>query len=73
MRVIILCGGSGSRLEYYSLPKPLNMINGKPAIAYCLENIPACIDTLYFIASPHLAKYHFEEVVKNLFKNKTII
>ena len=73
MYVFILCGGSGTRLYDYSFPKPLNMINGKPSIAYCLQNIPDSITTLHFIAAPHLAKYNFEEVVKNLFKNKTCI
>jgi capsule biosynthesis phosphatase len=73
MQVVILCGGTGTRLEDYSLPKPLNMINGKPSIAYCLQNLPASITTLHFIAAPHLAHYNFEEVVKNLFKQRTCI
>jgi len=70
MRVIILCGGYGTRLNDYSFPKPLNMINGKPSIVYCLQNLPSHITTLDFIASPHLAKYNFEEIIKNQFKHK---
>jgi capsule biosynthesis phosphatase len=73
MHLIILCGGSGTRLGDYSLPKPLNMINGKPSISYCLENLPKTIDTLHFIAAPHLAKYNFEEIVKNQFKQRKCI
>jgi capsule biosynthesis phosphatase len=70
MHVIILCGGFGTRLEDYSLPKPLNMIHGKPSIVYCLQNIPSHVTDLHFIASPHLAKYNFEEIIKNQFKHK---
>ena len=69
MRVIILCGGSGTRLEDYSLPKPLNMIYGRPSISFALASIP--VDTLHFIVAPHLRKYNFEEVVLNEFKQKT--
>jgi capsule biosynthesis phosphatase len=71
MKVIVLCGGSGTRLEDYSLPKPLNMIYGKPSISHALASIP--VDTLHFIVAPHLRKYNFEEVVINEFKTKTCI
>jgi len=70
MHIVILCGGHGTRLEDYSLPKPLNMIHGKPSISYCLQNLPATIPTLHFIASPHLAKYNFEEIMHNQFKQR---
>lgn len=73
MKVIILCGGNGTRLEDYSLPKPLNMIHGKPAIWYSLKNIPDEISELDFIVAPHLVKYNFEQIVINLFKNKKCI
>ena len=69
MKVIILCGGIGSRLEDYSFPKPLNMIYGKPAIAYTLQNLPKDIKTIYFIVSPHLEQYNFREIVINTFKD----
>jgi len=70
MHIVILCGGHGTRLEDYSLPKPLNMVYGKPSISYCLQNLPATITTLHFIASPHLAKYNFEEIIHNQFKQR---
>lgn len=73
MHVIILCGGSGTRLSDYSLPKPLNMIHGVPSISHCLRNIPSEVTTLHFIVAPHLAKFNFEEIVKNLFKQKKCI
>ena len=57
----------------YSLPKPLNMIHGKPSIAYCLQNLPAHVRTLHFVVAPHLASYNFEEVVRNQFKERLCV
>uniref|UniRef100_A0A6C0LP23 MobA-like NTP transferase domain-containing protein n=1 Tax=viral metagenome TaxID=1070528 RepID=A0A6C0LP23_9ZZZZ len=73
MKVFVLCGGIGSRLQDYSFPKPLNMIYGKPAISYTLQNLPACIHTIYFITSPHLKQFNFEQVVANQFKDRQCI
>lgn len=71
MKLVILCGGSGTRLHDYSFPKPLNMIHGKPSIVYCLSHIPSSVTDLYFIVAPHLYEYHFEEIITNQFKSKT--
>ena len=68
MKVIILCGGIGSRMEDYSYPKPLNMIYGKPSICYTLKNLPDIIKIIHFVVAPHLVKYNFEEHIKNEFK-----
>jgi capsule biosynthesis phosphatase len=73
MKVVILCGGSGTRLEDYSFPKPLNMIYGKPSISYCLQNLPKEVDTLHFIVAPHLQKYNFDEIIINQFKDRKCI
>jgi len=73
MHIIILCGGSGTRMQDYSFPKPLNMIYGKYAIAYTIENIPDIFDTLHIIVAPHLLKYNFKEIVVNLFPKKKFI
>ena len=73
MKVIVLCGGIGSRLEEYSFPKPLNMIYGKPAISYTLQNLPIYIRTIYFIVSPHLEQYNFQEIIINTFKDRECI
>lgn len=70
MKLVILCGGIGSRMKDYSLPKPLNMIYGKPAIYYVLKNIPEDVKDLYFIYGIHLKEYNFEEIIINLFKTK---
>lgn len=70
LNLFILCGGSGKRMNDYSFPKPLNMINGKPLIYYTLMRLPDEIKELNFIVAPHLNKYNFSEIVINLFPKK---
>lgn len=70
MKYILLCGGIGSRLNNYSLPKPLNYINGKHMIEYIIENIPS--DIIYIVYNIYLKEYNFEEIIINIFKNKKI-
>jgi capsule biosynthesis phosphatase len=70
MKYILLCGGIGKRCNNYSLPKPLNFINGKHMIEYIIQNIPS--EELYVIYNVFLEDYNFEEIVRNLFKTKTI-
>lgn len=67
--VVILCGGNGKRMNDYSFPKPLNMINGKPSIYYTLSKLPTYISTVHFVVAPHLVEYNFAEIVSNLNKN----
>ncbi len=47
MKFVILCGGSGERMNGYSMPKPLNMIWTKPAIYYTLCKLPENVNSLY--------------------------
>lgn len=70
LHFFILCGGSGKRMNEYSFPKPLNMINGKPLIYYTLMRLPDEVNELNFIVAPHLKKYNFCEIVINLFPTK---
>jgi len=67
MKYIILCGGIN---DSYSLPKPLNYIHGKYMIEYIIENIPS--KEIYIFYNIFLEEYNFEEIVINLFKDKTI-
>jgi len=69
MKYIILCGGIGKRCNQYSLPKPLNYINCKHMIQYVIESIPS--NEIYFIYNICLEQYNFEEIIINIFKNKT--
>lgn len=71
MKYILLCGGLGSRYNNYSLPKPLNYINGKHMIEFTIENIPS--DEIYIIYNIFLDEYMFKEIVINLFKKKNIL
>ena len=70
MKYILLCGGIGKRCNNYSLPKPLNYINGKYMIEYIIENIPS--NEIYIIYNICLKEYNFEEIIINLFKKKYI-
>jgi capsule biosynthesis phosphatase len=70
MKYILLCGGIGKRCNNYSLPKPLNYINGKYMIEYIIENIPS--NQIYIIYNICLQEYNFEEIVINLFKTKKL-
>lgn len=71
MRLVILCGGMGTRLNNYSFPKPLNKINGRYAIEYVLDHIPKDIP-IHFIYSSILCFYNFDTVIKSIFKNRTL-
>jgi capsule biosynthesis phosphatase len=68
MKYILLCGGIGNRYNNYSLPKPLNYINGMHMIEITIENIP--VDTIYIIYNILLDKYNFQEIIINKFKTK---
>ena len=70
MKYIILCGGIGKRNNQYSLPKPLNYINGKHLIEYIIESIPS--NEIYIIYNIGLNNYNFKEIVLNKFKNHKI-
>jgi capsule biosynthesis phosphatase len=67
MKYIILCGGIDKTI---SLPNPLNYINGRHLIEYIIENIPS--NEIYIFYNIYLKEYNFEEIVINLFKQKTI-
>lgn len=67
LNLFILCGGNGKRMNEYSFPKPLNMINGKPLIYYTLSKLPIEIKELNFIVGSHLLEYNFKEIIINLF------
>ncbi len=69
MRVVVMCGGSGTRLHDYSLPKPLNYIHAKPAITYVLEKAP--FQEIDFVIAPHLVPFEFESILRLHFKHKT--
>ena len=68
MIFIILCGGIGKRCNNYSLPKPLNLIQGRHMIEYIIENIPS--NEIYIIYNIYLDEFNFCEILINKFKTK---
>jgi len=68
MKYILLCGGIGIRNNQYSLPKPMNYVNGKHLIEYIVSSIPS--DEIYIIYNILLEEYHIKEVLINKFKTK---
>jgi len=68
MKYIILCGGIGKRNADYSLPKPLNYINGKHMIEYIVENIT--IQEVYIVYNSFLNEFNFCEILTEKFKEK---
>lgn len=70
MKYIILCGGIGKRNNQYSLPKPLNYINGKHLIEYIIDSIKS--NEIYIIYNTILDNYSFKEIIINKFKNHKI-
>ena len=70
MIYIILCGNIYEQ-DNYSLPIPLNYINGKHQIEYIIESI--ITDTIYIIYNIYLDNYNFCEIIINKYKHITFI
>ena len=69
MNIFLLCAGKGSRFESI-LPKPLNLINGKPMIHHTiaslnLHRVPSY--QLYVVYNRKLEQCNFKEVLSNMF------
>ena len=69
LKVVILCGGSGSRFGDSVYPKPMNLIRGVPMIYHVLDSL-AC-DHVTFIYNRALESVGFRQYVVNTFKAKT--
>ena len=67
MKVVILCGGIGSRLaeETKLIPKPMVKLGGRPIISHIIE-----IYKFYGFNEFILATGYKNEVIKNYFKKK---
>ncbi|MBK1972276.1 D-glycero-D-manno-heptose 1-phosphate guanosyltransferase [Campylobacter sp. TTU_617] len=67
MKVIILCGGLGTRLKSIvkDVPKPMALINGKPFLEFIFEYL-----ITQNIKEVILAVSYKYEIIKNHFKNK---
>ena len=73
MNIFILCAGRGKRFESI-MPKPLNLIHGKPMIYHTIKSLN--LDkvnsyNLYIIYNKKLDSCNFKEVLINLFPKIT--
>jgi dTDP-glucose pyrophosphorylase len=71
MNIIIPIGGKGERFKnLYSQPKPLIKIFNKEMIFYVIDNlILNDDDEIFIIYNKYLDDYHFEDLLKNKYKN----
>lgn len=63
MNIIILCGGKGTRLEGFDLPKPLCTIKGKSILYHVIESIPKENDKITIIYNENLDKVQFKKTI----------
>jgi capsule biosynthesis phosphatase len=63
LRVVVLCGGKGTRLEGLDLPKPLCTIRGKPMLFHVLDALPPEIQEIDVFYSAHLDRVQFQKHV----------
>lgn len=73
MKYIILCGGISKQIPNYSplsLPKPLNLIQGRHMIEYVIDNIPS--NEIFIIYNIFLDEYNFQEILINKCKSKKL-
>lgn len=61
MKIVILCGGKGTRLEGFDLPKPLCTIRGKPLIYHVIENLPIEIQDITIFYNSSLDNVQFQK------------
>jgi capsule biosynthesis phosphatase len=70
MKYIILCGSIEKNTTNYSLPKPLNFIQGRHMIEYVIDNIPS--NEIFIIYNIFLDEYNFQEILINKCKSKKL-
>ena len=67
MKVILLCGGAGTRFENI-YPKPLNSVLGRPLIEYVLDSLKDALTVLTVFYYYELENYGFKEYLINTYK-----
>lgn len=63
LRVVVLCGGKGTRLEGLDLPKPLCTIRGKSVLFHVLSTLPEEINDVTIFYNSHLDNVQFQRHV----------
>ena len=49
--LVVLCGGSGTRMSQDSLPKPLTLMMAQPVLAHALRAVAPLVPTILFVYS----------------------
>lgn len=85
MKVVILCGGRGTRIseETHSIPKPMVEVGGKPILwhimkiysHYGFNEFILCLGYLGYVIKEYFSHYflHMSDMTIDMEKNKTII
>lgn len=70
MKIVILCGGAGVRFDHI-LPKPLNLIHGRPMIYYTIESLQETtpLTELHIFYFKGLEEYGIRQHLVNQFKS----
>jgi capsule biosynthesis phosphatase len=68
LKVLVLCGGAGTRFGDSVYPKPMNLVRGVPMIYHVLDSL-AC-DHITFVYNRGLDAVGFRQYVLNTFKEK---
>lgn len=69
LKVVVLCGGAGTRFGDSVYPKPMNLVRGWPMIYHVLQSLPC--DRITFIYNRGLDTVGFRQYVVNAFRGKT--
>ena len=70
MKVILLCGGSGTRFKNI-YPKPLNYVLGRPLIEYVIDELKSVLKVLTVFYYYELENYGLKEFLINTYKDIT--
>ena len=63
MKVFLLCGGRGERLNGLDLPKPMCIVRGKSILYHVIDALPSDIKEITIVYTNYLNKYEFKRTV----------
>jgi capsule biosynthesis phosphatase len=63
MKVFLLCGGRGERLNGLDMPKPMCIVRGKSIIYHVIDGLPLDIKEITIVYTNYLNKYEFKRTV----------
>ena len=58
MKVFLLCGGRGERLNGLDLPKPMCIVRGKSILYHVIDALPSDIKEITIVYTNYLNKYY---------------